>query len=151
MWLFLRMWSVVERVLAMPNVVKFQHSIAEWRSDCVTWWSDTANNSCRRSRHSHRSFDDCYPQTRWWCLLIFATEIARKRVDRWSSASAGWRLNISRSLGQMLFENVVLGYRLQWLLRYSNMALCSEQIPCCCRLYVECPLINPVVFVAWEI
>jgi len=60
-------------------------------------------------------------------------------------------LNISRSLGPMLLKNVALGYRLQWLLRYSNMALRSEQIPCCTRQYVECPLINPVVFVVWEI
>jgi len=44
-------------------------------------------------------------------------------------------------------KKVVLGYRLQWLLRYSNMALRSERIPCYSRPYVECPLVKSVAFV----
>ena len=40
-------------------------------------------------------------------------------------------------------KNVVMGYRLQWLLRYSNMALYGEKIPCSPRPYVAFPFLNP--------
>ena len=96
---------------------------------------------------------------------VALTTVTRKQGDdicwffpRWSrrsssigepAASSGRRLNISRNFDQIMSKNVLSGYRLQWLLRCSNMALHNGQIPCPSRLYVECPLIKPTTPFKW--